>query len=330
MPIPAIKRIGDASDQSPTPSAPVPLDWQRTYVSIRGANGEGEEIPLTAFQGKDWPSILMLPGATGLDAPPYELHMDDSPNLDGSIFRDSRAGARQLMIPVYLYGIDRRSIIALKRKLVSTLNPKNGYCVLKFVESDGSMRSINAFYAGGMEGNEALDSSGFHWISYGIQLTAPDPWFYSDIDNAAQWAMGGTSQLVGGTKFLPMSLSEGFPATKAAVIENEGDVEAWPIWKVKGPLKSISFTNEAGRTFGFTAPADGSDLVAAGRVLTIDTRPGYKTMADDQGANYFPSLKPNPDLWSVPTGTSLVTIDAVSGSGVSSVSMSYTPRYDSY
>ncbi|MFG3582560.1 phage tail family protein [Streptomyces sp. NPDC047990] len=330
MPIPAVKIIGDASDHNPTPAAPIPQDWQRTYVSIRGANGGGEEIPLTTFQGKDWPSILMQPGATGLDAPPYELHMDDSPNLDGSIFRDSRAGARQVMLPLFLYGIDRRSILTLKRKLVTSLNPKNGYCVLKFVESDGSTRYLNAYYAGGMEGNEALDSSGFHWIAYGIQLTAPDPWYYSEAEHAAQWAMGGTSQLIGGAKFLPMQLSEGFPATKAAVIENEGDVEAWPVWTVKGPIRSISFTNDAGRTFGFDAPIDGSNLVAAGRTLTIDTRPGYKTMTDDQGANYFPLLKANPDLWSVSTGDSLVTIDAVAGSGVSSVSMNFTPRFDSY
>src|SRR5690606_38389130 len=123
--------------------------------------------------------IFMMPGATGLDAPPFELHADDSPNLDGGMFRDARAVAREIMIPVYLHGIDRRTIREIKSRLVSSLNPKKGYCILKFIEGDASPRYLKCYYKSGMEGSEAQDQAGFTWKKFGIQLVAYEPYFYS-------------------------------------------------------------------------------------------------------------------------------------------------------
>ncbi|MGJ3559637.1 phage tail domain-containing protein [Streptomyces sp. INA 01156] len=120
---------------------------------------------------------------SGLDLPPFELNSDDSPNLDGASFRSTRAAARPILLPVYVYGIDRRTLRQFKRKLANALNPKAGYCVLTFVEQDGVPRRIQCYYAGGMEGNESADAAGFKWITYGIQLMAMDPWFYGDTES---------------------------------------------------------------------------------------------------------------------------------------------------
>jgi len=300
-------------------------------VSITGRNGEGEEIPLTGFSNSLWPGIIMMPGATGLDAPPFELHADDSPNLDGGIFRDARAVAREIMLPIYLYGIDRRTIRDMKSRLVSSLNPKKGYCVLKFVEGDSTPRYLRCYYKAGMEGSEAQDDAGFTWKKFGIQLTAYDPYFYSDDVQVAQWAFGsGTPFLSDTNPFFPLHLNVGIVGGSKVDITNPGDIEAWPKWELTGPIKAFQFISPDGKSFGISASGDGSDVVPLNRTLIIDTRPGYKTLRDDQGTNYWPKLDSNPELWPIPEGQSTCTVNLVPGATTARVRVSFQPRYEGY
>ncbi|MFD8088974.1 phage tail family protein [Streptomyces malaysiensis] len=329
MPIPAVKPSLDAGSPDPRPLPPQRVHWEHTFVSITGSCGEGEEIPLTGFSGKDWPSYFMQAGATGLDMPPFELHSDDSPNLDGGMYRGTRATQREIMLPVYIWGVDRRSLKDQKRKLLTSLNPKNGYCVLKFIESDGQPKYLYAFYKAGLEGNESEDAAGFRWLKIGIQMTAFDPWFYSDNLHVAEWNFGDGAPFLG-PKFFPLNLSEGHPSTTELPVINPGDIEAWPVWEITGPVQSFKFTNQAGKSFGIDKQPGGGDVVASGRKLIIDTRPGYKTLLDDQDTNYYPLLAANPQLWSVPSGRSMTTINLVSGDGAAHVRMTLTPRYESY
>jgi hypothetical protein len=329
MPIPAGPQNPNGGQWNINPLIPIPEDWQRTYVSITGSNGEGEEIPLTGFQNRWWPAIVIQPGASGLDMPPFELHADDSPNLDGSIYRGSRAVARQILLPVFVYGVDRKTLTSFKRKLASALNPKNGFCVLTFIEQDGAARRIKCYYVNGMEGNESVDTSGFDWVSYGIQLTAVDPWFYGDTEEVADWTFGTPLPFLG-NPFFPIKLSTGTPASGQLIVNNPGDIEAWPVWTITGPLKSFKFTGPDGSSWGIPAAAGGADVLANGRTLTVDSRPGYKTITDDLGTNYFPLMSANPNFWSVPVGTSTIQADLVAGSGTPSVKVEIFPRYTTY
>ncbi|WP_371665978.1 phage tail family protein [Streptomyces sp. NBC_01241] len=329
MPIPVLRRSITPVPTGPTP--PQPVYWGRTYVSVTGKNGGGEEIPLTDFRNSLWPGIVLMPGSTGLDAPPFELHSDDSPNLDGGIFRDARAVAREVMLPIFLYGIDRQTIKAMKSKLVSHLNPKKGYCVLKFVEGDGVPRYLRCYYKGGMEGSEAEDQAGFKWVKYGLQFTAYEPYFYSDDVQVAQWEFGDTQAFLDTTKALfPIRLNAGRLANDKVTVFNPGDVEAWPRWELEGPIKAFNFVGPEKRSFGVTAPVDGSDIIPAGRTLTVDTRPGFKVVRDNAGTNYWPKLKAQPELWSLPDGTSECTVSITPGAPSARVRLTFQPRYEGY
>ncbi|MFI5877530.1 phage tail domain-containing protein [Streptomyces sp. NPDC051445] len=311
---------------------PVPEKWGRTNVSVIGRNGEGEELFLTGFHDAAWPSIIMQPGATGLDMPPYALFSDESPNLDGSIYRSSRAAAREIMIPVYLYGIDRPSVNQIKRKLFQSLNPKRGYCLIKFTEGNNQTRVLKAYYKGGMEGSESTDTAGFTWAKYGLTFTAMDPWFYPDRMNSSRWDFGqGDAFLSATAAFFPLRISPGvMGAGSNLIIDNPGDVEAWPIWELHGPIKSFTLTSPYGETVKASPPTDGSDLVPSDRILTIDTRPGHKTVKDDLGTNYWSKLDANPEFWSVEPGETSTTVNVVTGAGKAAVVLSFFPRYASF
>ncbi|MEU6389959.1 phage tail family protein [Streptomyces sp. NPDC046939] len=331
MPIPVGARSAAPNTLALAP--PVPVAWSRTSVSITGNSGQGEEIPLTVLNGGQWPSAIMQPGATGLDMPPFGLFSDDSPNLDGSIYRSARATAREVMIPVYLYGVDRQTINALKRKFFQALNPKRGYCVLKFTEGGASVaRKLNAYYKGGMEGAEG-EAAGFCWAKYGLTFTAMDPWFYADQWESTRWAFGTGDPLLSKTRaFLPLRLSNGVlgGAGESLTITNPGDIEAWPMWVLYGPIKSFSLRGPKGDRISASPIPDGTDLVPTGRTLTIDTRPGQKTVKDDQGKNYWSKLDTNPQFWSVDPGDSEAKVSVVTGSGKAAVLLTFQPKYASF
>ncbi|MFI5865847.1 phage tail domain-containing protein [Streptomyces sp. NPDC051546] len=309
------------------------MEWGHTRVSLAGNNGEGDPIPLTEFDGPGWPAIIMQPGATGLDMPPFGLFSDDSPNLDGSIYRSSRAAAREIMIPLYLLGPDRQSLNLLKRRLFQALNPKRGYCVLRFAEGPNRVRKLTAYYKGGMEGSEGTDTAGFTWAKYGLNFSAMDPWFYPDRAESTRWDFGAGDPLLStSASFFPVHLSSGVMGVPddEILISNPGDIEAWPIWKLYGPIKSFAMKGPSGDLIKASPPADGSDLVPAGRVLTIDTRPGRKTVRDDLGRNYWADLNTNPEFWPIEPGDTKAAVSVVAGTDRAAVLLSFYPRYASF
>ncbi|MFE5092088.1 phage tail domain-containing protein [Streptomyces sp. NPDC056638] len=265
--------------------------------------------------------------------PPFALSSDESPNLDGAIFRSARASSREIMLPVYLYGIDRQTVNNLKRKFFQALNPKRGYCLISFTEGSGRTRKIAAYYKGGMEGSEGEDNAGFTWAKYGLTFTAMDPWFYPDMDQSRKWSFGVGSPFLSTTvSFIPLNIAAGVigNADSEVKINNPGDIEAWPVWQLQGAIKSFSLISPLGETIKASAPADGSDLVPAGRTLTIDTRPGKKTVKDNTGANYWSKLAVNPQFWPIDPGETTAKLTVVTGAGNAAVILTFSPRYASY
>ncbi|GAA4071359.1 hypothetical protein GCM10022284_03800 [Streptomyces hundungensis] len=328
MPIPASWDFVPEIPPANRPSPPVPKKWGHTYVSITGNAGKGEEIPLTGFGGRYWPNIFMQAGATGLDMPPMEIHSDTSPNLAGSMYRSTRVAAREIMIPLFLYGIDRYTVRHLKQSLIRALNPLNGHCVLKIQEAGLPARYLTCWYKGGLEGNESEDSSGFRWIRYGVQLTAMDPWYYGDDFHVAEWKFGqGSSFLKPAKSLFPLSISQGLVSRNDFPVTNPGDTDAWPVWEVTGPVRRFRFTCGE-RSFGIDGRAQ--DAVPGGTTLKIDTRPGHKTLMDDKGKNYWPLLNRSPSLWPLPSGRSEIGIELVPGSANATLRMTIAPRYETY
>ncbi|MGW2364978.1 hypothetical protein ACWCZ5_05280 [Streptomyces sp. NPDC001667] len=136
------------------------------------------EYLLTADLSHQGACIAILPGPTGLDAPPMQTTVTEYAGMDGGRLVKTRAASRRITLPLLLWAPTRPELLALKRTFVAALVAAREPCVLRVAEADGTARSIRVHYTGGMEGDEGTDASGLAFTRYGLQLTAPDPYWY--------------------------------------------------------------------------------------------------------------------------------------------------------
>ncbi|MFI1799780.1 hypothetical protein ACH427_20840 [Streptomyces sp. NPDC020379] len=142
--------------------------------------GNGQEFLLTADLSHQGACIAILPGPTGMDAPPVQATVTEYAGMDGGRVVKTRAASRRLQLPLLLWAPTRPELLALKRRFVAALVAERGPCVLRVAEADGTARSIRVHYTGGMEGDEGSDGAGLTYVRYGLQLTAPDPYWHGD------------------------------------------------------------------------------------------------------------------------------------------------------
>ncbi|MEU3754622.1 hypothetical protein AB0H17_17905 [Streptomyces olivoreticuli] len=138
----------------------------------------GREYLLTADLSHQGACIAILPGPTGLDAPPVQTTVTEYAGMDGGRLVKTRAASRRITLPLLLWAPTRPELLALKRTFVAALIAAREPCVLRVAEADGTARSIRVHYTGGMEGDEGTDGAGLAFTRYGLQLTAPDPYWY--------------------------------------------------------------------------------------------------------------------------------------------------------
>ncbi|MEU4579981.1 hypothetical protein [Nonomuraea sp. NPDC023979] len=274
--------------------------------------------------------IITLPGLKGFDAPPYSLFYDELAALDGGYPRHSRATSRELFIPVFLTAPDRPGLLALKRGLIAALNPTLGPCRITFTEGDGSRRFIDAYYVDGARGDEGQDISGLLWLKYGLIFRALDPFFYSGSAQTIKFTTGSLEVIpFFGEPFLGRSfINKAHSLNGSSTITITGDVDTWPTWTIHGPATSMTFTRKVPNApdQAFTVNAGLSES----QTLVIDTRPRRKSVIDPvTGENLWRLLGPSPNLWPISPGLNEVFIDVANVGAETSVSLTYSPRFQS-
>lgn len=345
MPIPAEfqELVDPAQDGGWTTPPYQPEHWQRTQVFIE--SNDGHRLHVTDRPNRHRPGYFLQSGPDGWDLPRFDLKFEESPNLDGGYFRSVRATTREMALPVYIYGSDRRGVIDLKRQLLNAMNPKNGPVRIVAREANGSTRSITAYYVSGMEGNESRETSGFTWIKYVVVVRAMEPYWTSGAPESHAWFMNPErhwflTNKKDHLKFIPIRVSDGLISSPRNEIPVDADVETWPVWEIYGPISGkIAFTNEtSGKSLTF-GPSFG--LASDNDRIVIDTRPGTKTIIkqhyqggewiDDPKPNWWNRLGENPQLWPLVPGMNLVSVEGQGAVGVTTrIVCTYRKRYFSY
>jgi hypothetical protein len=234
--------------------------------------------------GRRWEWPMGQPaGVEGRGIPPIVL--DEQPLLGDGVSQGSPTfGAREIVIPFKMLGLPediRREIRQWGKALAA--DRRQGTLLVQSLVNDE--RQIACRYSGGFTLVENLNV----YVTQAVVFRAAQPFWEDAAETVLSW-----SPVTENTNFFPISnpdtgsfitISQGNVIT-TATIENNGDMPAWPIWEITGPGSGlVQLVNaDTGETIQF------SRSLALGETITIDTRPGIKTVRAADGSNEFRSL----------------------------------------
>lgn len=254
-------------------------------------------------------SVNVEVGERGLGFASVDLAEDKLPFFSGSIVRHAAVQPRMIEVPLLLRASSGASLEGLLDTVTGwfatateqALTP--GY--LRVTRQDGTIRQVACYYVSGLEGDLSSERAGEIWQSVVIELKAPDP--------------AGTDTEATTITYLPADL----PST---VVMNGGQVEAYPVWTIQGPLTSVVLANlstEESLTIVNT--------LAEGDSLTIDTRPAALrltgSVVDGTGDSQFSKITAGFALWWLQAGANAISITLAGTGGTTEVELSYLQRY---
>ncbi len=256
-------------------------------------------------------------GVSGWGATTYEYSVDPVPR-GGESVRYIRSMPARITWPMHVWGETHLAFIEklreIKRPITSTAH-RRAPGVLTVYRPDGSGRSIEVYYEDGFRGEGGTED----WLSANPVITfyAPDG-YWRDIEPVTI-----LRQYSPGVNFLnPFpSISSG-QVLGDTTLDNVGDVDAWPEWRITGPMASLTATNNTtGQSFVMTYS------LGAGDDVTITTQqPSVRGPASENLVNTLDW--PDAYLWPLVPGENDVTF-TVGGSGSGTqIELTYYPRYE--
>lgn len=235
--------------------------------------------------GQIWPltnprsGIVMKPGIECLLWPPIKHYAEESPAVFGAYWTGFTVEPRVAAWPIRLFH-DGSTIewIEFNEAFTRSLNPRREGTLR--CRSAKTTRTLQLRYAGGLDASLQRDPTFFGWVDYDIRLIANRPlWAGPTVDQ--RWAAQAPANFFTGDPNNPIYISPS-ATLDSAVMSNPGDVEAWPVWTLEGPITVTSGPTRLG--------VNGRDLLVPfaipdGQTLVIDTRPDKQVAIDSTGAD---------------------------------------------
>ncbi|MFF3015817.1 phage distal tail protein [Streptomyces sp. NPDC057939] len=250
-------------------------------------------------------------GTTGFGLPAVNIQWLEGAG-DGATYRRRRVLARDIDIPIEILARNRNDLSARISRLALALA---GRCTLTVLNDDGTSWFTDVYRSGGGEYTYGVETIGEREFETVVSFRAPDPYWTSSVAEA-RTITGATS-----APFLK-SLSKLNVAASQAIgeieLNNSGDAEAYPIWKVYGPGKTFTAVSPTGERLRWTG------TLTAGQILTIDTKRG--TVTDQTGANRYNLLDTAPRFWTVKPGLSTAEASLLDITSASRIVCSWQPR----
>ncbi len=273
--------------------------------SLVGSNGD-----TITFDNSNY---VLNPDFTGFGIPAAQVRIEDSAG-DGGVFRHSKRGIRTIDMAVTILGTDRDDVQSKLRRLSRLLQDSSGPTRIVADYSDGTSLFLEGHYVGGAE-SQWGSNAGLIWNRWALSFQCPNPFWRSSI--VQQFTIGngdtGRSLLPQLTK-MKVSSSQTLGVVQ---VNNQGDVAAYPIWEITGPVTNVIISNGT-QSFGF-------DEILPGEVFYVDTESG--TVLDAAGANQYSKLKPAPKLFVIPPGISSMSVTGLADAGFLA-KLTYSPRFE--
>jgi hypothetical protein len=295
-----------------------------------------EKAPLvstwTGWDGSEWvltdhaSGVFLMPGVRGLGDGPHDQFKDTAPGLAGSLFAGWRAVERPAFWPVAIFEDSSSEAWILRdRAFRRTLRPGTTG-VWTVVSKPGTTRRLTCRYVSGLDA-AGIDPVQAGWITYGVNLVADVDPFWRGEPVERKWGSTAPVDFFDPDGDPMFNISDG-RTVDAAEMTNPGDVDAWPVWVVNGPVTSVDL--EVGGSV-----IEAHFTVADGERLVIDTNPTEQIayLGDVDPDDPFGVLSPvdvTEDLGSVdfaPMPADATTALSLDMTGTGSVAVRIVPGY---
>lgn len=258
---------------------------------------------------------VLNPEFTGFGIPPAQLRIEESAG-DGGVYRHSKKGIRTIDMPITVLGTDRSDVQTKLRRLGRLIQDTSGPTILQANYSDGETLELTAYYAGGAESQWGTDA-GLTWCRWVLTFQCPSPYWESNITEEFTVSAGITGRgLLPQLTKLQLTSSQVFGVI---TVDNDGDVPAYPIWTITGPISELEISNG---TVGFSF----NSTVNAGEIIIVDTKLG--TVVDTADVNRYSLLDAAPKLFRIEPGETSITVNGTNATTASQVKLSYSPLYE--
>lgn len=300
--------IGIDTRIPPTAGTPETITYSRErwlWISPRGTTRE-----LTGYVD----STEVVRGISGRYAPPVELVTQVVPEQPGAVVTGARHGVREFDLPLHATQTSVNGLRSVLASMAIDIDPVAGLGILRLVSTENVFADLFCRCVAGL----AIDGEGGSGpVSQRTTLVfqAHDPYWYQQ-PVAATFTVGGAQSWF---PILPLALGSSTVVGDVA-IENEGDVEAWPVWTVTGPGADATLINNTTKE----TVAVRRDL-AAGEQVVIDTRPDFSTIIGPNNANWRRYLTRR-SLWPLMPGRNDVSLTMNSSTEDSRIGLIYRPR----
>lgn len=292
----------------PPVSAPRAVSpWQASSVQWVGVDGSVWDL-VSGAEGV----VLLFDGVEGLHSPVLTKYSSESRAVPGVRARGWRATSREVFWPVLVYGDSSEAWRDTYARFFNSIRPDvEGVWRVGF---GGAKRELRLTGTYDDSHRFVTDPHKGGWAQFGVTLEAAQPYWTGEPVQRGPWTASAPVDFINGTA-PPFNIGMS-TAVGSATIPNPGDVDAYPVWTVTGPLTGIEL-GVGTRVINVPFAVD------AGEVLVIDTDPRNLTATLD-GVDVtadlgFQSFAP------IPTGAEVSL--HVEATGTGSIRAALTPLY---
>jgi hypothetical protein len=266
-------------------------------------------------------------GTLGQFAPEYEFGEQTFAGVDGSTLLQVITHPRQPQLGIEMVG-DDATLRARMRVWARALRPKAGIGRLTATQDDGSSRYLNCYYRSGLD--QVMYQSGRARMA--LMFWAPSPWWRGVPLQVPPWGFAAPAPFF---PITPVSLSSTSITGARTIDLSDTDAPTFPQWTITGPGAQLTLTNaylgvqSDGTLAAMTqqlvlAPTGG---IADGRVVTINTAPGYQSVLRDDGVSLFGGLASDPAMFPLVDGVNNVTAQLTGAGANSAISVTADRLY---
>lgn len=280
-------------------------------LQITGANGD--TLTLTDRPG----GYSVKWGVRGLGMPPVDVQLEEGAG-PGARFRQVRPLRRVIDMVVKVEGSTWQERRDRQNRLANLLDNTYGPSLIEVLQPDGTAQQSECYYGGGAEGEGGAGRDTSLQVRWPITLICPEPYWRDRDPVIRSWRASGP---VAAFPLRPglFRLSDSQIIGANVVIINPGDVEAYPLWTVRGPGGPVTIRNST-TAKEFTLNVD----LAVNEWVQVDT--DRKTATDNGNLNVWPLFDPNPQLWTLRPGENAVELLVTGATSASLVELSFRPR----